>query len=97
MFLTCGHTAEPFTVTDGVWRADIQGFVEAPEGLWRPVNTTTEDSIGGEVTDIARYGHTATVLDTGESDPTEVWLTYIALILTMVEATDVTADIVLLL
>lgn len=75
MFLTCGHTAEPFTVTDGVWRADIQGFNEAPEGLWRPVNaTTTDDSLGGKVSDIARYGHTATVLDTGESDPAEVWL-----------------------
>lgn len=60
-------------MTNGIWRADVQGFEEAPEGLWRPVNATKDDSLGGQVSDIARYGHTATILDTGESDPTEVW------------------------
>lgn len=55
-----------------MWRADINAFEQATEGLWRPVNGTVEDTLGGEIFDVARYGHTATVLDTGEADPTEV-------------------------
>lgn len=47
-----------------------QGFDVAPEGLWRPVNATTNDSLG--LVSVPRYGHTATVLNTGEANPTEV-------------------------
>ncbi|CAM9750475.1 unnamed protein product, partial [Ectocarpus sp. 4 AP-2014] len=73
LFVVCGHTEEPFTVTTEIWRADIQGFEEAPEGLWRPVNASKTDALGGQVSDIPRYGHTATVLNTGEANPTEAW------------------------
>lgn len=72
LFLMGGHTSKTFEVTGRIWRADIPGFQTAPEGLWRPVNATTNDSLGGEVLDIPRYGHTATMLETGESDPSEV-------------------------
>lgn len=72
LFVVGGHTDEPFTVTGKVWRADIQGFNEAPEGLWRPVNTTTNDTVQGDVVHNEKYGHTATVLVTEDSNPTEV-------------------------
>ncbi|CAM9934917.1 unnamed protein product, partial [Hapterophycus canaliculatus] len=51
-----------------------QGFEAAPEGLWRPVNATTN---GTGVSDIARYGHTATMLDTGGASSTEAWVVVI--------------------
>ena len=74
LFLVCGHTSEPFEVTDAIWRADIQGFQEeeAFEGLWRPVNTSKTDDLGGDFENVPRYGHSSTVFDTGEVHPTEV-------------------------
>lgn len=74
LFLVCGHTPDLFTVTDEIWRADIQGFqeAEAPEGLWRPVNVSITDDLVGRVENIPRYGHSATIFETGEAEPTEV-------------------------
>lgn len=44
----------------------------APEGNWRPVNASKVDTLGGQVSDISRYGHTATVLETGGANQAEV-------------------------
>lgn len=73
LFIVGGHTDVPFEVTSDIWRADIVAYVEAPEGLWREVNTTLpHDGIAGDVVPSGRYGHSATVLATEDTNPTEV-------------------------
>lgn len=36
LFIVGGHTDTSYEVTSEIWRADIQAFKEAPEGMWRP-------------------------------------------------------------
>lgn len=73
IFTVGGHTDVPFSVTSEIWRADIVAFEEAPEGLWRPVNATVGDKdTPMDVIPTGRYGHTATVMDTGQSSPAQV-------------------------
>lgn len=72
LFLVSGHTSTPFTVTPKIWRADIEAFVEAPEGLWRPVNATVADESASDAAPEGMYGHTATMLVTDNSEPDEV-------------------------
>lgn len=72
LFVVCGHTSTPFAVTSRVWRADIQAFEEAPEGLWRPVNWTVPDDSVVNAAPTGMYGHTATMFATDDDDPDEV-------------------------
>ncbi|CAM9268923.1 unnamed protein product, partial [Sphacelaria rigidula] len=71
LFVVCGHTSTPFAVTSRVWRADIQAFEEAPEGLWRPVNWTVPDDSVVNAAPTGMYGHTATMFATDDDDPDE--------------------------
>lgn len=72
LFVVCGHTATSYDVTSKIWRADIQAFEEAPEGMWRPVNWTVADDTVNNAAPTGMYGHTATVLATDDEYPQEV-------------------------